>query len=96
VITFCFSEHIGKTRDARVLHIPFEAVVEWIVTARTPCWRENGLGARSAHQQWDDMIREIWECGDPRTQRDNSARISDIMAILGKKDDVRGEHHRSS
>jgi hypothetical protein len=86
VITFSFRNQIRAIQDARILQIPFEAIAEWMVTARTPCWREHGLGARSAHQQWDDMIQKIWKCGDPRTEMDKQARIADIMAILAARE----------
>jgi hypothetical protein len=86
VITFCFREQLGTIKDERVLPITFEDIAEWIVTARTPCWRERGLGARSAHQQWDEMIQRIWKCGDPRIEMDKMARVAGIMTILASRE----------
>lgn len=66
--------------------ISFADIAGWIVSSRTPCWRDCGLGARSAHDQWDSMIKAIWECGNPKLQMSPAVRIERILQILAEAD----------
>jgi hypothetical protein len=65
-----------------VRQITFRDIAEFVVDVRTPCWVEHGLGVRSAHPQWDPMIKKIWEIGDPNSDKGRDEKIEQILASV--------------
>jgi hypothetical protein len=59
--------------------IRFEDIARFIVEVRGPCWQDHGLGARSAHPQWDPMIQKIWKIGDPSNPGVPEEKIKRIL-----------------
>jgi hypothetical protein len=82
VLGFCREK--PNSESAGIPQLTFAEIARWIVTARTPSWRDLGFGARSAHDQWDPMIKEIWEAGNPKVSLDVDERVTQILAILDK------------
>lgn len=79
VLGFCLQP---RRESSGVPQRTFEQIARWIVTARTPCWRDLGLGASSAHDQWDPMMKEIWEIGNPKLKLDIDERVRQVLSIL--------------
>ena len=74
------------TAQAVPQHVPqitFEDIARFIVEMRGPCWKDNGFGARSAHDQWPPFIKEIWRIADPSTDTTNEHKVEQILQILG-------------
>lgn len=59
-----------RTQD---FHSPERLIMEnnheFVVGLRTPCWAQYNTGVKSSHEQWDDLIREIWDIGKSRESR---------------------------
>lgn len=75
----------SKTKQAVpdiVPQITFREIAEFIVRLRTPCWHEFGMGVRSYHEQWDKLIRDIWDIGDPTKAAAEGERVERILALL--------------
>jgi hypothetical protein len=74
-----------RTEQAVSAHVPqitFKDIAKFIVEVRVPCWANHGLGIRSQHEQWDPMIRKIWDIADPATPGELEAKISEILAYV--------------
>jgi hypothetical protein len=77
----------AKTRQAvpaTVPQITFREIAEFVVNLRTPCWAQYNMGVKSAHEQWDDMIRKIWDIGNPEKAGSNGEKIDEILELLTK------------
>jgi hypothetical protein len=64
-----------------VLQVTFKNIADFFVTVRTPCWQDNGLGVRSAHEQWDPLIKLVWKIG-LFDALDQDSRAQLILAML--------------
>ncbi|MCI0627790.1 MAG: hypothetical protein L0387_40095 [Acidobacteria bacterium] len=76
-----------KTQQAVPSHVPqitFRDIAEFFVNVRAPCWQDHGMGVRSAHDQWDDLIKRAWEIGDPAQPGSPQEKVASILALLGK------------
>jgi hypothetical protein len=74
-----------RTDQAVPSHVPqitFEDIARFIVKVRAPCWVDQGLGNRSQHQQWEPIIRKIWNIADPAALGEPEAKISEILAYV--------------
>lgn len=69
---------------AGVPQITFREIAEFIVKLRTPCWKGYGMGVRSLHSQWDKLIRDIWDIGDPDSKVSEEEKIEAILGLLVK------------
>ena len=67
---------------ATVRQITFTDIAEFIVSVRAPCWRDQGLGARSKHPQWDPMIKRVWEIGNPESTERPEIKIQRILECV--------------
>jgi hypothetical protein len=67
-----------------VPQITFQEIAEFIVRLRTPCWQGFGLGVRSHHPQWDKLICDIWDIGDPDNHESNADKVQRILALLSQ------------
>lgn len=73
------------SRDAErldVTQILFEEMASWIVTARASCWRDHGIANRSCHDQWDPLIKNVWNLADPELPGSPEAKVRGICAII--------------
>jgi len=67
-----------------VPQITFEEITQFFIKVRMVCWECQSLGVRSAHNQWDPLIKQIWQIGDPASEDDEKVKISKVMALLKK------------
>src|SRR5262249_43346734 len=67
-----------------VPQITFRNIAEFIVEMRTPCWAQYKMGVKSAHEQWDELICEVWKIGSPERTASNDEKIEEILALLSK------------
>jgi hypothetical protein len=65
-----------------VPQITFRHIADFIVNLRTPCWQQFGMGARSQHEQWDDLIRQIWHIGDPENPASSEDKVEAILKLI--------------
>jgi hypothetical protein len=76
-----------KTRQAvppTIPQITFREIAEFVVNLRTPCWAQFSMGVKSAHEQWDDLIREIWDIGNPERSGSGGEKVETILKCLSK------------
>lgn len=66
-----------------VPQITFREIAKFVVDLRTPCWAQYNMGVKSDHEQWDDMIREIWNIGNPQKAGSNSDKVDAILRRVG-------------
>jgi hypothetical protein len=74
-----------RSPDAERLNVPqilFEDIASWIVTTRASCWRDQGIASRSCHDQWDVLIKNVWNLADPALPGSPEARVRSICAII--------------
>jgi hypothetical protein len=76
--------HTKQAVPAVVPQITFREIAEFIVKLRTPCWKGYGLGVRSLHGQWDKLICDIWDIGNPASDQSDEKKIQSILALLSK------------
>jgi hypothetical protein len=69
---------------ATVPQITFREIAEFEVSLRTPCWAQYNLGVKSDHEQWDDLIREIWNIGNPERASSESEKVDAILQLISK------------
>jgi hypothetical protein len=65
-----------------VPQITFSQIAEFVVSLRTPKWKRQGIGVKSQHEQWDEMIRQIWEIGSPENNLSEADKVSAILQLL--------------
>lgn len=71
-----------QAADLRIPVILFEDIASWIVDARVGCWRGHGLANRSCHDQWDPLIKNVWNLADPDLPGDAEQKVKSILAIV--------------
>lgn len=74
-----------RSSDAEMLDVPqilFEDIASWIVTTRASCWRDQGIANRSCHDQWDALIKNVWNLADPALPGSPEAKVRSICAII--------------
>jgi hypothetical protein len=74
--------HTKQAVPAVVPQVTFREIAEFIVKLRTPCWKGYGMGVRSLHGQWDKLICDIWDIGNPDSQESEAQKIEAILALL--------------
>jgi len=67
-----------------VPQITFREIAEFVVGLRTPCWAQYNMGVKSDHEQWDHMIREIWDIGNPEKAGTNGDKVDAILERISK------------
>jgi hypothetical protein len=73
------------TAQAVQQHVPqitFEEIARFFVEMRSPCWKDNGFGTKSAHDQWHPLIKTIWKIADPKSEITNADKIKRIVNVL--------------
>jgi hypothetical protein len=81
-LVYFASRTTDQAVPAYVPQITFRNIAEFIVDVRGPCWEDHGVGARSAHPQWDPMIKEIWGIGNPKVPGTREEKIERILACV--------------
>ncbi len=74
-----------RSQQAAELKIPeilFEDIALWIVGTRAGCWRDRGLANRSCHDQWEPLIRNVWNLADPDLPGSPEQKVRSILAIV--------------
>jgi hypothetical protein len=83
LVYFC-KRTTTKAVPQHVPRITFEDIARFMVGVRSPCWKCNGFGARSAHDQWHPLIKEIWKIADPTSEITNAVKIGRILKVVGE------------
>lgn len=74
-----------QAEDLRIPQILLAEIACWIVTTRASCWRDRDVAKRSCHDQWDPLIKNIWNLADPELPGQPEAKVSAILALaLGR------------
>jgi hypothetical protein len=42
------------------------------------------MGVKSNHEQWDDLIREIWNIGNPERPGSDNEKVDAILQLISK------------
>ena len=64
-----------------VTYITYREAIQFIVDVRGNSWIEAGMGVKSVHQQWDEMLVEMFRIANAQ-DRDVSQRVSDLESYL--------------
>jgi hypothetical protein len=83
-LVYFSKSHTQQGVPAIVPQITFREIAEFIVRLRTPCWQRFGMGVRSYHTQWDKMICDIWDIGDPENHESEGEKVQRILALLSE------------
>jgi hypothetical protein len=83
-LVYFSKSHTQQAVPDIVPQITFREIAEFIVRLRTPCWQGFGLGVRSHHPQWDKLICDIWDIGDPSSDQSGEKKVQSILALLSK------------
>lgn len=62
--------------------ITIAEVLDFIFRVRTPSYARNDLGVRSPHDQWDPLIKQIWNIGDPTLPDSDEERRNKAVDLL--------------
>jgi hypothetical protein len=62
--------------------ITFEDIMRFIVTSRANSWIEFGLGTRSQHSQWSELVNELWTLAGPENPVEIERKIGRMIAAL--------------
>jgi hypothetical protein len=81
-LVYFSKSHTQQAVPAIVPQITFKEIAEFIVRLRTPCWQGFGMGVRSHHPQWDKLICDIWDVGDPENPESDGEKVQHILALL--------------
>ena len=71
-----------QAADLKIPEILFEDIASWIVSTRAGCWRDHGLANRSCHDQWDPLIKNVWNLADPDLPGAPEQKVRSILAIV--------------
>ena len=74
-----------KFEELGIQQVTFEEIADFFVTVRSPSWQGRGLGVRSAHDQWDPLIKEIWKIGDPENKVEDEVKIHKVLGLLANE-----------
>jgi hypothetical protein len=83
-LVYFSQSHTKQAVPDIVPQITFREIAEFIIKLRTPCWKGFGLGVRSLHEQWDKLICDIWDIGDPENAESDGQKIERILALLSE------------
>lgn len=74
--------------------ITFEDVMRFFVTSRANCWLDLGIGTRSRHPQWSDLVNELWTLAGPETSADVHSKVEQMIAVLDRTHTYRSTEAR--
>lgn len=73
-----------RSQQADELKIPqvlLGDIASWFVSTRASCWRDRDIAKRSCHDQWDPLIKSIWNLADPELPGPAEAKVNAILAL---------------
>ena len=77
-----FSREVNRTwREKGVNYITFDDCIEFISEERGQCWAHSGIGRRSMHNQWNGLIKKIFEIAND-VRLNASERQRNIWKVL--------------
>jgi hypothetical protein len=77
-----FSNKVNRTWSNRgVQYITFKECIRFIADERGQCWAEAGIGRRSMHNQWNELINGIFEVANDAAL-DSHSRQQEIRKVL--------------
>jgi len=65
---------------ANVPQVTFKEIAEFVIKLRALCWKAYGFGVRSQHEQWDKLICDIWEVGNPDSDQSDAETILALLS----------------
>lgn len=68
--------------DRKIPMILLEDIARWIVCTRAGCWKDKGLANRSCHDQWDPLIKNVWNLADPDLLGSEVEKVRSMLAIV--------------
>jgi len=83
-IVYFSRENTQQAVPKIVTQITFREIAEFVVRLRTPCWAHYNMGVKSNHDQWDDLICEIWNIGNPEKECSDLEKVDAILQLVGK------------
>lgn len=83
-VVYFSHENTRQAVPAIVPQITFREIAEFVVRLRTPCWAQYNMGVKSNHEQWDNLICEIWNIGNPEKGASESEKIDAILQLVSK------------
>ncbi|MGH8370452.1 MAG: hypothetical protein ACRESC_05670, partial [Gammaproteobacteria bacterium] len=54
--------------ENKIKQITHDQIADFLITPRASCYVDQGINARSAHNQWHPMVKAIWKIADPKNQ----------------------------
>lgn len=79
------ARHSQQAEDLKIPQILLADIASWIVTTRASCWRDRDVAKRSCHDQWEPLIKSIWNLADPELPGPAEAKVRAILALtLGR------------
>lgn len=85
---FCFGWFTSATpKHSRLfpmssLRLPSLKLQDSLLLAVRLCGHNWELGARSQHEQWDDLIRDIWRLAGPDRALPDNQKVEEILARI--------------
>lgn len=77
-----FSDTVDKTWSGRgVKYITFNECIRFIGEERGQCWADAGIGRRSMHDQWNELINRIFKVANDAAL-DSHGRQQEIRKVL--------------
>lgn len=76
------ARHSEQAADLQIPEILLEDIASWIVDTRSGCWWDQGLANRSCHDQWDPLIKNVWNLADPVLLSSQEQKVKSILAIV--------------
>jgi hypothetical protein len=79
-----FAERINLAWSSRgVKYITFDDCIKYISEERGRCWARSGIGRRSMHDQWNPLIKHLFQIANDNSLI-SSRRREEIRRILHK------------
>jgi hypothetical protein len=64
-----------------VSYITYQEAARFIVEVRGNSWIDAGIGVKSVHQQWDEMLIEVFKIANVH-ERSVEQRVADLLSFL--------------
>jgi hypothetical protein len=62
--------------------ITFEQIMRFIVESRANCWIQLGVGTRSRHPQWSELVNMLWAVAGPERRLKPAEKIAAMLEVL--------------
>jgi len=71
-----------QAADRSIPQILLPDIASWIVNSRAGSWAQQQVATRSAHDQWDELIKNVWNLADPALPGTPEGKIASILALV--------------